>query len=144
MGAKYNFHDADRFLTSLSAFTQKAADATVEAIGEALDTAVEDIKHTIRISVTKTGIKRAQDGIGEPGRIEHGDMINAVTSEMQIEGDVIIGSAGWLHDNKGREHAAYQEPGTERVEGMRALFSAHSLVANEMKKRLKDKGFPVE
>src|SRR5690606_16154366 len=49
----------------------------------------------LEAAVTQTGFERAMRG-GHPGRVEFGDMRDAIGSDAGIDGDEIIAEWGWL------------------------------------------------
>ena len=146
MSVKFNRSEFDRFRAVVESFGKDATAATVEAIVEVTEDAAEDIRHVIRDSVTPTGERRAAAGRGEPGRIESKAMIDAVETDLHVEGDsLVVGSVGWLNDTtKGYEHAKFQDPGTARIEGMNSLFFAYVRAISNLRDKLVEKGFKLQ
>lgn len=90
-------------------------------------------------AVTPTGAARAALG-GIAGRVETGKMRDAISSDVENDGDTIIAEWGWLD-----EVAAYfliQERGDEvfgvQFEGMKALLGSYIEMREELRGRLGD------
>lgn len=144
-GVQFTGVSFDDMIAHFKSFGERATKAAVEALDETLDKGVDDVRFIIAASHTPTGEDRAAAGGNGPGRIDTGAMYDAVEKHIDEQGHVAIGSFGWLDDgSRGYKHASYQEPGTERVAGMNALFQAFAVAIPDFKRRLAAKGFDVQ
>lgn len=88
---------------------------TMQALENAMEAGENITKHNIETRGTEKSGKR--------GRIETGEMLNSVESEVERRSDSeAIGKFGWI--NKKPEWVKYQEPGTKYIEPMWALSDA--------------------
>lgn len=92
----------------------------------------------LEAAVTPTGAARAARG-GHPGRVETGTMRDAITSDVDSDGDEIIAKWGWLEEVQA--YFLLQEHGDSvfgvQFEGMKALMGSYIEMREELRSRLK-------
>lgn len=105
----------------------------------------DHMKEIIETSVTKTGEKRAESG-GHPGRIDSGDMIDAVQSNVDLIGQSRIeGSWGFEREGEGLDpYFLYQNYGTADIEAMNALRDSYIGSRELLLGRLEQAGLDVK
>ncbi|MGO2150797.1 MAG: hypothetical protein ACTH32_06305 [Microbacterium gubbeenense] len=69
-------------------------------------------------SVTPTGMKRAEMRGGHPGRIDSGNMVDAIEHRVEIHDTTIEAIWGWFSPD---EYFLEQEHGTARIEAMESV-----------------------
>lgn len=139
MTVTWKGNDPKRLIAKLEAFGKDAAKAAIEAVDETIEQGRRDVRD---------GIMNAPATNKNPGggpRWETGAMFYGVDKSLTTDGkSKVTGKFGWLNPgSEAYDHASYQEPGTSTVTPMLALFAAHTLAANEIKRRLAEKGFKV-
>lgn len=145
-GVKWVKGDPKRMIAAIEAFGRDAATAAVESLQEVTDQAERDIKHIIETSTTPTGERRSAAGKGVAGRIESEEMHKNVKGRTTRSGDKVTGRFGWLEDasDKALRHASYQDPGTDRIQGMNAIFQSFVVATNDLKRKLTERGFKIQ
>lgn len=88
--------------------------------------------------ITQTFIAtRGTEKSGKQGRIDTGDMLDAVSSEAKLQNqDEAIGRFGWLKEKP--FYAEYQEAGTRYIAPMYALSDAAEIVKDQLLKDISD------
>jgi len=121
-----------------------AVDGLGALVTEAVHEAVTDGENAMRLriesAVTPTGEARAAKG-GHPGRIDSGDMIHDVSSDVTADlgpnGGEIVGRFGWLDVSEfDTSYYAAQEYGTEHIEAMGSLGAGASKASDTLRSRL--------
>lgn len=99
------------------------------------------MKEIIETAITATGQQRQASG-GHPGRIETGNMIDDIQSNIDLIGNNRIeGSWGW--ELALQLYYMYQEYGTSDIEGMRALQQSYIEAREKMLEGLVRAGLKV-
>lgn len=103
------------------------------------------MREIIETSVTKTGEERAERG-GHPGRVDTGDMLDAVGSNITgTDRDTIIGEWGWV--NGLEDYFLFQDQGDEefnvKFKGMQAIRQSYIEAREMYLERLAQAGFTV-
>ncbi|MBT2484862.1 MULTISPECIES: hypothetical protein [unclassified Microbacterium] len=100
------------------------------------------MKEIIETAITRTGAERAATSGGHPGRIDSGNMIDDIQSNIDLfGGSRVEGSWGW---ELGLEiYYLYQEYGTADIEGMMALQQSYVEAREMMLERLSNAGLKV-
>lgn len=123
-------------------------EAKIDDIRRTAQDAVEDatiVGHDkmiqiIESSTTPTGEDRAGRG-GHPGRIETGNMVDDVESNIDVleHGDLIRGSFGWISDLAA--YYGYQEDGTDHIRAMHSVRQSYIEAREHLLARLTREGF---
>lgn len=134
------FADLEDYIRQTYEEARRAASGAVE---DATLHGEDRMREIIELSTTPTGDARAARG-GHPGRIDSGDMIDDIESNIDAVGqDRIVGSYGWI--NGLEPYYAFQELGAEdfnvRFKGMRALAQSSVEARELLFKRLREEGF---
>lgn len=116
----------------------RVRDEALIAMEQAIHLGEEAMKSNIKSAVTPTGEARTggvssgprDAGLGEPGRIESKDMYDAVTSDVSVTLDRIVGRFGWLDGFD--EYFLVQEHGSDHTPAMHALLSAFLTASEEL------------
>lgn len=136
--------DVGALRTGIVAWDKGIRDAAEHAVRVTVAEGEEDMRRTIVEMDTPTGRARAAAGGGIAGRVESGEMYLDIESEVNVEGNTIIGEWGWLK-NFQRYYGA-QEEGTEGdadrkgIEGMNALGKSSALVRDRIRARMRRLG----
>ncbi|WP_406245794.1 hypothetical protein ACI7YT_12190 [Microbacterium sp. M] len=120
-------------------------DRLIEVIHDAVEDATlhgEDrMIEILETAVTKTGLERAERG-GQPGRIDSGDMRDAISSGIWGPRDTHIeGEWGWLKEVL--DYFLYQENGTSDFTAMGALQGSYVEAREIFIERLQAAGLRV-
>jgi hypothetical protein len=117
-------------------------DLAYEIIEDATLYGEDRMMEIIRTAITMTGMQRAAAYGGDPGRIETGDMIDDIQSNIDMVGKSRVeGSWGW---ELGLQlYYLYQEYGTQDIEGMKALQQSYVEAREMMLERLNAAGLKV-
>lgn len=99
---------------------ESIVDDLVSEMEDIVEQGAEDMQRVIDTAVTPTGERRVATGAGaHAGRRESDEMYRDVKSEVQRNGNVIVGRFGWIDDYQ--EYYGAQEDGFGNLEGMDAL-----------------------
>lgn len=99
------------------------------------------MREIIEAAVTSTGERRMQSG-GHPGRIDSGNMIDDVSSDIDLIGKhEVEGTFGWI--NALEQYYLYQEYGTNDIDAMRALQQAYVEARERLRELLEAEGIKV-
>lgn len=99
------------------------------------------MREIIETAITATGVRRAESG-GHPGRVESGDMIDSISTDIDLIGkNRIEGTFGWI--DKLDPYFLYQEYGTNDIDAMRALQQAYIEAREMMLDKLAAEGLAV-
>lgn len=152
--AKRRYHGATRgafsalasdIRTHFEGQIDKARQIGHDAVEDAVLHGEDRMREVIETAITKTGLDRANSG-GHPGRIDSGDMIDAVGSNITgTDPDTIIGEWGWV--NGFEDYFIYQDRGDElfgvKFEGMQAIRQSYIEARELYLQRLSQAGFTV-
>lgn len=101
----------------------RLVDSLEDEMKEIVEQGASDMQRTIDTAVTPTGERRVASGAGgHAGRRETDDMYNDVKSDVERNGNTIVGRFGWIED--WQEYYSLQEDGSQFIEGMDALGSS--------------------
>lgn len=91
----------------------------------------------LEAATTATGEARAARG-GHPGRVETGQMRDAIGHNVSVDRDTLYAEWGWL--NEVHEYFLLQEHGDDvfgvKFEGMKALLGSYIEMREELRRRL--------
>jgi len=120
------------------AHVDRMRDDLFDMMAELSDKGKARMIEILEAAVTQTGFERATRG-GHPGRVETGQMRDAIESDADIDGDEIVAEWGWLEAVKA--YFLVQEHGAEvfgvQFEGMHALRGSYLEMREELLARLK-------
>lgn len=135
--------DLNDLITRLITVNEEIRESLVPLMVEAMAEAETMMKTYVETAITKTGLERAAghskrartiDSGRDPGRIETGRMINAIESTVVSDGDLVIGSWGWLNGlDADTLYFLYQENGTGTLPAMHALLQSFIQIREQVK-----------
>lgn len=111
-------HISKSVQANLETITERTRDRLAAEMQDIAEGGEFEMRRIIEISVTDTGLKRAERG-GHPGRIETGEMIDSVTHDVTIERDRITAEWGWI--SNAHTYFLEQEHGTAQIAAMDAI-----------------------
>ena len=124
-GSGLEMFDIGSFRSGLVTWGQETVEGYFDELEELATPAADNMRDILRAATTPTGDKRAAAG-GLPGRIEGGNMINAIRSEVSRTKNSLTLRWGWVRDFK--PYYAFQEGGKAvfnvGFEGMGALWGS--------------------
>lgn len=125
-----------------SDFAETLLDLATDIIADVTLFGEDRMREVIETAITKTGLKRAETSGGHPGRVDSGDMIDDISTDIDLIDKLRIeGTFGWI--NNLDPSYLYQEYGTQDIEAMRALQQAYVEAREKMLERLAAEGIKV-
>jgi len=94
-----------------------------EEMQRIVDEAEDQMHQIVDSSITPWGEYRVSQGRQSAGRIETGDMDSAISSNVEIDGNLIRGEWGWLNDVE--IYYVAQEHGTDHIDAMNSLLTTY-------------------
>lgn len=130
MGVVWRNNDLNELRTRIRAQSQIASDQAEQVIEMTVREAADMQKDLLNQAVTMTGAERIARGRGNTaGRNYSGNMIDAISDQVDLEPGRVIGRYGWI-DNLDA-YFQYQDFGTGRIPAANSLLD--SFVALRMR-----------
>ena len=132
--------DVGAFRSGLVAWGNKVTNETFDQIEALEKPTVDNMRKILRNATTPTGERRASKG-GQPGRIESGEMLGDISSQVTRTQKTLTLRWGWI--NHFQPYYAFQEGGSNdfnvRFKGMGALWGSFVNTQDKMFNILKNR-----